>query len=257
MPDLIYDKRDFYAIFTYNRPERLNAMGGTLTRELAEAMDDFSNDGNMRVGIVTGAGRAFSAGGDLKEMAEEGQSGDRSDGGARALVDNFPYSQNEKPFIAAVNGLAIGGGCETALDCDIRICSTNAYFGLFEPKRGILAGYAIHHMPRVIGHSAAAYALLTADRIEPEQALAWGLVTEVVEPDRLLPRAVEIAEMIAANAPLSVQGTKAVIQGWRLAKMDDSYRLYDWVGKTVLSSQDAIEGPTAFAEKREPIWQGR
>ena len=112
-------------------------------------------------------------------------------------------------------------------------------------------------MPRVIGHSAAAYALLTADRIEPEQALAWGLVTEVVEPDRLLPRAVEIAEMIAANAPLSVQGTKAVIQGWRLAKMDDSYRLYDWVGKTVLSSQDAVEGPTAFAEKREPVWQGR
>ena len=255
MPDLIYDKHDFYAIFTYNRPERLNAMGGNLTRELAEAIDDFSNDVKMRVGIVTGAGRAFSAGGDLKEMAEGGQSRDR--GGAQALVDNFPYSQNEKPFIAAVNGLAIGGGCETALDCDIRICSTEAFFGLFEPKRGILAGYAIHHMPRIIGHSAAAYALLTADRIEPEQALAWGLVTEVVEPDRLLPRAVEIAGMIAANAPLSVQGTKAVIQSWRLAKMDDSYRLYDWVGKHVLSSQDAVEGPTAFAEKRDPVWQGR
>ena len=257
MPDLIYDKHDFYAIFTYNRPERLNALGGQLTRQLAEAIDDFSNDPDMRVGIVTGAGRAFSAGGDLKEMAESAQAGERRDGGARTLADTFPYSGNEKPFIAAVNGLAIGGGCETALDCDIRICSTEAFFGLFEPKRGILAGYAIHHMPRVIGHSAAAYALLTADRIEPDQALAWGLVTEVVEPDRLLPRAVEIAEMIAANAPLSVQGTKAVIQSWRLAKMDDSYRLYDWVGKHVLSSQDAVEGPTAFAEKRDPVWQGR
>src|SRR5262245_23605855 len=124
MPDLLYEKKDHYAIFTYNRPERLNALGGTLHEDLAEAMEDFNADPAMRVGIVTGAGRAFCAGGDLKEMADGTFTG--------SIEKEFIYSKNSKPFIAAVNGLAVGGGCETALDCDIRICSTEAYFGLFE-----------------------------------------------------------------------------------------------------------------------------
>ena len=257
MPDLIYEKREFYAIFTMNRPERLNALGGQMTEARDEAMADFDADPNMRVGIVTGTGRAFSAGGDLKEMADraaEGKGPFESSGDGDGV--SMGYAASPKPIIAAINGLAIGGGCETALDCDIRICSTDAYFGLFEPKRGILAGYAMHHLPRVIGLSAANYALLTADRIEPQQALDWGLVTEVVEPERLMPRAVEIAEMIAANAPLSVQGTKAMVQAWRMAKIDDSHRLSNWVEKVVLTSDDAKEGPTAFAEKREPVWKG-
>ena len=249
MPDLIYDKRDHYAIFTYNRPERLNALGGELINQLTEAIEDFSNDPQMRVGIVTGSGRAFCAGGDLREMAEgtfKGQFG-----------ATYPYSGNSKPFIAAINGLAVGGGMETALDCDIRICSSAAYFGLFEPKRGIMAGYATKHLARVIGLSAANYILLTADRIEPQQALEWGIVTEVLEPDRLIPRAIEIAEMIIENAPLSVEGTKAQIQEWRLAKVDEALRLGTWVSKVVHASEDSKEGPKAFAEKRDPVWQGQ
>ena len=249
MPDLIYDKRDHYAIFTYNRPERLNALGGELINQLTEAIEDFSNDPQMRVGIVTGSGRAFCAGGDLREMAEgtfKGQFG-----------ATYPYSGNSKPFIAAINGLAVGGGMETALDCDIRICSTASYFGLFEPKRGIMAGYATKHLARVIGLSAANYILLTADRIEPQQALEWGIVTEVLEPDRLIPRAIEIAEMIIENAPLSVEGTKAQIQEWRLAKVDEALRLGTWVSKVVHASEDSKEGPKAFAEKRDPVWQGQ
>ncbi len=249
MPDLIYDKRDHYAIFTYNRPERLNALGGQLINQLTEAIEDFSNDPQMRVGIVTGSGRAFCAGGDLREMAEgtfKGQFG-----------ATYPYSGNSKPFIAAINGLAVGGGMETALDCDIRICSSAAYFGLFEPKRGIMAGYATKHLARVIGLSAANYILLTADRIEPQQALEWGIVTEVLEPDRLIPRAIEIAEMIIENAPLSVEGTKAQIQEWRLAKVDEALRLGTWVSKVVHASEDSKEGPKAFAEKRDPVWQGQ
>ena len=249
MPDLIYDKRDHYAIFTYNRPERLNALGGELINQLTEAIEDFSNDPQMRVGIVTGSGRAFCAGGDLREMAEgtfKGQFG-----------ATYPYSGNSKPFIAAINGLAVGGGMETALDCDIRICSTESYFGLFEPKRGIMAGYATKHLARVIGLSAANYILLTADRIEPQQALEWGIVTEVLEPDRLIPRAIEIAEMIIENAPLSVEGTKAQIQEWRLAKVDEALRLGTWVSKVVHASEDSKEGPKAFAEKRDPVWQGQ
>jgi len=254
MPELLYEKKDFYAIFTYNRPERLNALGGVLKDELREALDDFTADVNMRCGIVTGAGRAFSAGGDLKEMAEANAAGRKREGDLR---DTFPYSYNPKPFIAAVNGLAVGGGLETALDCDIRICSTEAFFGLFEPKRGILAGYGMHHLPRIVNLTHANYILLTADRVSPQQALDWGIVSEVVEPDQLLPRAVEIAQMIAENAPLSVQGTKAMIQAWRQAKMDDSTRLGEWVSRVVIGSEDAKEGPAAFAEKRQPVWKGR
>ena len=258
MPDVIYDKKDFYAIFTLNRPERLNALGGSLMEEMEQYVDDFNNDVNMRVGIVTGAGRAFSAGADLKEMAERNASGASGPRRSRSMtMGGMPYSLSPKPFIAAVNGLAVGGGMETSLDCDIRICSTDAYFGLFEPKRGILAGYGIHHLPRVIGLTAANYILLTADRVSPQQALDWGIVTEVLEPDRLIPRAVEIAEMIASNAPLSVQGTKAVVQAWRKAKIDESVRLHEWVGKVVLTSEDSKEGPAAFAEKRAPVWKGR
>ena len=180
-----------------------------MINQLTEAIEDFSNDPQMRVGIVTGSGRAFCAGGDLREMAEgtfKGQFG-----------ATYPYSGNSKPFIAAINGLAVGGGMETALDCDIRICSSAAYFGLFEPKRGIMAGYATKHLARVIGLSAANYILLTADRIEPQQALEWGIVTEVLEPDRLIPRAIEIAEMIIENAPLSSRARRRRSRsgGWR------------------------------------------
>lgn len=255
MPDLLYEKKDFYAIFTMNRPERLNALGGTMNAERQAAVDDFNADPRMRVGIVTGAGRAFSAGADLKEMADRNASG-AAQVRRIATGPQLGYSASPKPFIAAVNGLAIGGGFETSMDCDIRICSTEAFFGLFEPKRGILAGYGIHHLPRIIGLTHAAYILLTADRVSPEQAKEWGIVSEVVEPDRLLPRAVEIAEMIVSNAPLSVEGSKAMLQAWRMAKIDDSYRLGAWVSDRVLMSDDAKEGPKAFAEKRTPTWVG-
>jgi len=255
MPDLLYEKKDFYAIFTMNRPERLNALGGTMNAERQAAVDDFNADPKMRVGIVTGAGRAFSAGADLKEMADRNASG-AAQVRRIATGPQLGYSASPKPFIAAVNGLAIGGGFETSMDCDIRICSTEAFFGLFEPKRGILAGYGIHHLPRIIGLTHAAYILLTADRVSPEQAKEWGIVSEVVEPDRLMPRAVEIAEMIVSNAPLSVEGSKAMLQAWRMAKIDDSYRLGAWVSDRVLMSDDAKEGPKAFAEKRTPTWVG-
>jgi enoyl-CoA hydratase/carnithine racemase len=255
MPDFRYEKYDTYAIFTMDRQERLNAIGETMLAERAAALEDFTADPKMRAGILTGAGRAFSAGADLKEMAERNE-GSRPRAPRRTLETAMPFSRNPKPFIAAINGLCLAGGLEMALDCDIRICSTEAYFGLFEVKRGILAGYAIHHLPRLIPFGEAMYMLLTADRIAPEHALRWGLVHEVVEPDRLLPRAIEIAQMIAANAPLSIEGTKAVAQHWRQLQIDESYRFGAWVSRMVLASEDAKEGPRAFAEKRAPVWKG-
>ncbi len=176
MPDLLYEKRDHVAVFAMNRPERLNALGGTLMADLTAALADFDADPEMRAGILTGA--------DLKEMNQRNV--DRGDADApRRTFDpatTLPFSRSRKPFIAAINGLCIAGGLERALDCDIRICSTEAWFGLFEVKRGILAGYAIHHLARLIPFSDAVYILLTGDRIEADQAHRMGLVSEVLDP---------------------------------------------------------------------------
>lgn len=255
MPELLYEKRDHYAIFTMNRPERLNALGGTMPEELREALDDFTADPEMRAGIVTGAGRAFSAGADLKEMNARNDAGVTNDGGT--ADSTMQFARNPKPFIAAVNGLCLAGGLERALDCDIRICSTEAYFGLFEVKRGIMPGYGIHHLARLIPFGEAMYIMTTADKILPERALQFGLVQEVVEPERLMPRAEEIAGMIAANAPIAVQGTKAMAHHWRQLAIDESYRMGRWVTRHVWDSEDSKEGPRAFVEKRPPEWKNR
>ena len=130
-------------------------------------------------------------------------------------------------------------------------------FGLFEVKRGIMAGYAIHHLARLIPFGDAMYLLLTGDKVSPEDAYRWGIVQEVLPPDELMPRAIEIADMIAENAPLSVEGTKATAHMWRHLQVDESYRLGQWVSRTVLNSEDAKEGPKAFAEKRPAVWKGR
>ena len=261
MPDLRYERfrGGHYAVFTMDRPDRLNAQGAAMREELREALDEFAADPEMRVGILTGAGRAFSAGADLKEMTDlygtlASLTEEQRIEGYRG---NQPFGRNPKPFVAAVNGLAIGAGMERATDCDIRIASTDAYFGLFEVKRGIMANYAINNLARVMPYSEAAYLILTGDTLTVEDAYRLGFVHEVLTPEELMPRAVEIAEMIGANAPLAVQGTKAVTQFWRRYGLEESLQFTATVGDRVLSSEDALEGPKAFSEKRPPVWQGR
>ena len=261
MPDLRYERfpSGHYAVFTMDRPDRLNAQGAAMRQELREALDEFAADPEMRAGIVTGAGRAFSAGADLKEMTT--LSGARAAQSEEQRIEGYhgnqPFGRSPKPFIAAVNGLAIGAGMERVADCDIRIASTQAYFGLFEVKRGILANYAINNLARVLPHGEAVYLMLSGDTLSVEDAHRLGFVHQVLEPEELMPRAVEIAEMIGANAPLAVQGTKAVAQFWRRYGLEESLRLTAAVGQRVLGSEDASEGPRAFAEKRPPVWQGR
>ena len=261
MPDLRYERfpGGHYAIFTMDRPDRLNAQGAAMRQEMREALDEFAADPEMRAGIVTGAGRAFSAGADLKEMSTQS-------GSLAALTEeqriegyrgNQPFGKNPKPFIAAVNGLAIGAGMERAADCDIRIASIQAYFGLFEVKHGILANYAINNLARVMPYGEAVYLMLTGDTLSAEDAHRMGFVHQVLEPDELMPRAVEIAEMIGVNAPLAVQGTKTVTQFWRRYGLEESMRLNAAVGQRVYGSEDSAEGPKAFAEKRPPVWKGR
>lgn len=274
MPDLLYDKRDNYAIFTMNRPERLNALGGTMNEDLADALADFTNDPNMRAGILTGNGRAFSAGADLKAMSERNSemAAIEADYAANKITLEerrdrlrkfqganlgLPFGRNPKPFIAAINGLAIGGGTERALDCDIRIISTDGYMGLWEVKRGILPGTGILDLPRTVNFGEAMYVLMTADRISPEEAYRIHLVHEVTTPERLLPRAIEIAEMIASNAPIAVAGSKLVAQYWRTLQRDEQVRYQAGINRWVGASEDSKEGPLAFAEKRAPNWKNR
>ena len=161
-----------------------------------------------------------------------------------------------KPIIAAVNGLAIGGGCERSMDCDIRIASTEAYFGLYEVQRGIMAGYAIHHGARVMPFGELSYLLYTAKPLSAQEANRIGFVHEVVEPDQLLPRAVEIAQDIGKYAPLAVQGSKAIAQFWRQFAIGQSQQFGVYVNKVAIDSEDAKEGPRAFAEKRAPRLEG-
>ena len=276
MPDLIYERHPegSYAIFTMSRPDRLNALGRRMLEEFAAALEDFENDPDMRCGVVTGTGRAFSAGIDLKEMAEastaraeieykfeRGEISEEEQTERLKLLAfwevSFRLSSHPKPFIAAINGLCLAGGMERSIDCDIRIASTQAYFGLFEVKRGVMANYAVQHLPRTMPYGEAMYLLLTADRMNVEDAHRIGFVHEVLPPDKLMPRAVEIAEMIGRNAPLAVQGTKAVASFWRQLGVKESNRLNERVKRSVWDSEDAKEGPQAFAQKREPVWKGR
>jgi enoyl-CoA hydratase/carnithine racemase len=261
MPDLRYERftGGHYAVFTMDRPDRLNAQGAAMRQELREALDEFAADPEMRVGIVTGAGRAFSAGADLKEMSA--LSASIADLTEEQRIEGYragqPFGRNPKPFIAAVNGLAIGAGMERVADCDVRIASTEAYFGLFEVKRGILANYAINHLARVLPYGEAVYLMLTGDTLSVEDAHRLGFVHQVLEPAELMPRAVDIAEMIGANAPLAVQGTKTVAQFWRRYGLEESLQLNAAVGQRVYGSEDSAEGPRAFAEKRPPVWKGK
>ena len=262
MSDLRYERHPggHYAVFTMDRPDRLNAQGAQMREELRLALAEFSHDPEMRVGIVTGEGRAFSAGADLREMAE-GAGSVRANQTDEERIETYrgnqPFGRNPKPFIAAVNGLAIGAGMERAADCDIRIASGDAYFGLFEVKRGILANYAINHLARLMPFGEAMYLMLTGDTMSADEAHRLGFIHEVLEPGDLMPRAAQIAGMIGANAPLAVQGTKSVAQFWRRFGLEESYRLNAAVGHRVLNSEDAREGPRAFAEKRPPEWKGR
>ncbi len=280
-PDVIYEKfpDGHYAIFTMNRPERLNASGGDIPRLLDESLADFTADSSMYVGIITGVGRAFSAGMDLRARADrdaavaevearhergEIDSADRDQlvavemaRGSFTRQHPGSLSDNPKPFIAAVNGLAMGGGTERAMDCDIRIASRNSYFALSEVRRGIMPGTGIHWAPRLMSMGDAAMMLYAGGNIPAEEAFRMGLVQEVVEPDQLMPRCIEIAEQIGANAPLAVQGVKRMLQLWRQFAFTQSLQLSQALNQTISASEDSKEGPRAFAEKRAPVWQGR
>ncbi len=246
-------------IVTINRPERMNALHWMANEELASVFDDFASNSDLWVAIITGAGdRAFSAGNDLKYQAQEAggemQAGPRT--GFAGLTARYDCS---KPIIAAVNGVAMGGGFEIALACDLIIASDKAVFALPEPRVGLaaLAG-GIHRLPRLIGLKRAMGMMLTGRRVGAEEGERMGFVNEVTAPDDLMPAARRWAEQILECSPLSVRATKqAAMDGLRHGLITDAMdERYPAIGD-LFKSKDFIEGPLAFAEKRPPKWQGR
>jgi enoyl-CoA hydratase/carnithine racemase len=254
MPDVLVEKQGHTTIFTINRPERMNALGGTVMADLAAGLKDFQADRDQYVAIVTGAGdKAFCAGGDLKEMAEGAAAGTRLP--VSKAPDIAGVGACEKVTIAAVNGLAIAGGLELAISCDIRIASEQAWFGVFEVKRGILAGVAVNVLPRLMPMGAVMDLMLSGDRLTAEDAYRLGLVQRVVPHEQLMDAALRKADMIAQNSQAAVWGTKQVLKFWRDALMAEQQRYYEAVVHRVLLSGDMHEGPRAFAEKREPSFR--
>ncbi|MDQ6696930.1 MAG: enoyl-CoA hydratase-related protein [Actinomycetota bacterium] len=265
-----YEKRDDHVVvITIDRPEARNSLDLYHFRDLAGAWKDFRYDDDAWLAIVTGVPGHFMAGADLKtyipqitdlatRIGSDGVTeidGCRLEDGTRAVLRNVRLY---KPIIAAVDGPCVAGGMEMLGGVDIRIATPNATFGVLEPSRGLFAGGGTTaRLPRQLAYPAAMEFLLTADVFPATRALELGLVNEIVEPERLMNRALEWAGRITKNAPLAVQATKESVLRGLAGSLDEAYAVEQEVSKRIFATEDAKEGPKAFAEKRQPRWQGR
>ncbi len=258
-----YEQDGNIVTITINRPERMNSIHPPTTEELADAWNTFANDDSAWVGILTGAGdRAFSAGNDLKYTAEMSRvpANERPTfapvrGGFGGITADWECA---KPMIAAVNGFALGGGCEMAMACDIIVAAEHARLGLPEPRVGLMAGAGgVHRLPRHIPLKIAMGYMLTGNHLPAAVAHQWGLVNEVVPADELMTAARRWADEILQCAPISVRASKeSAYKGLDLplpAALTHTFHQQ----RLMSQSEDLIEGPRAFAEKRTPNWKGR
>ena len=255
---LIFEKRGRIATITLDRPKTLNALNRQLLTDLAEAGREITDDPEIRAAIVTGAGRGFSSGGDLKESSPGGYSG-------TSVVQNPPDQwiarllAVNKPTIAAVNGIAAGGGLGLALACDIRIASDKARFSAIFSNIGATVRDGVGSLlPKAVGVAKALELLYTAEIIDAQEAERIGLVSYVVEHERLVERATELAERIAAGPPIAIQLTRNVVYSSLhksyLEHVPDQY--HAMIASSVLAPHDIAEGARAFAEKRRPSFRG-
>ena len=258
--NILFETKDRLAYVTINRPDRRNAIDPATSKEMKDAFEKFKADDDLWVAIVTGAGEdAFSAGADLVAMSQA-LSGRGGDSGALSV----PFAgitrgyECWKPIIAAVHGYCLAGGLELALSCDIRIAAENAQFGLPEPKRAIIPGAAgTQRLPRAVPLAFAMELLLTGDRYDAETALRFGLVSRVVPRDQLMATAEEIAQTIAANGPLAVRAIKQAAMMGRDLPFSEGLALESELAGKIFRTADALEGPTAFAQKRKPEYKGK
>ena len=254
---VIYEKQDNVVTITMNRPDALNAINRQLRAELGDAITQFDEDPDSFVAIITGAGRAFCSGRDLKERAEDNAQGVRARASSSMTPDRpYMWPQTWKPLIAAVNGFALAGGWSIAQMCDLRIASEDAKLGITETKWSLMPPFATI-LPKMMPLSAVLELVLTAQPITAQRAYDIGFLNKVVPAGDLMEEAMGMAQTIAENAPLAVQYFKELAyRGLNMSTQDLSaltYHMYD----QLLTTEDSKEGPLAFAEKRKPPWQGR
>lgn len=262
MSELLYELSDNVATITLNRPEAMNALTRSLYQELEQAFRNAHRDPEVRCVILTGAGRAFCSGDDVKQI----MLGEQRDETVQRLKDVRPRPtpaavavlECDKPVIAAVNGPAVGWGMDLTLFCDIRIASDRAKFGELFIKRGLVADLGgLWRLPRVVGPSKAAELLFTGDIIEAPEAERIGLVSRVVPAEELLPTARELADKIAANPPIAMRYLKEGLRQSVHASMEE---MGAFVGSSLaylFTTEDHLEGALSFVERRAPVFRGR
>ena len=251
-PAVLTEPRDGALLITLNRPDQRNAVNAAVAEGVAAALDQLDADDSLSVGILTGAGRGFCAGMDLKAFV----TGERPWVGDRGFA-GITQRGASKPLIAAIEGFAVAGGLEVALACDLVVAAAGAKLGIPEAKRGLVAaGGALLHLPRRIPYHVAMELALTGDPITAERAHELGLVNRVAEPDRAVTEALTLAAAISVNGPLALIGSKRIIQESRDWPLEEMWERQGHIAGPILASEDAQEGSKAFAEKREPNWRG-
>jgi enoyl-CoA hydratase/carnithine racemase len=259
---LLYEVKDGIATLTLNRPERLNALGGTLRQDLHDAVTRAGADPEVRVMVVTGAGKGFCSGGDVKAMGEA-KAGQRE----RPLLEKIAPGRDRtllamreapQPIIAAVNGAAAGAGMNLALGCDLRIASTAAKFTQAFVKRGLHPDWGgTYFLPRVVGMAKACEMIFTGEVIDAAEALRLGIVSRVVAPEELLPTAYEVARRIAAGPPVAIRLAKRSLYANEDLDLRGALQMETMAQNICFETEDATEGIRAFGEKRAPIFKGR
>jgi 2-(1,2-epoxy-1,2-dihydrophenyl)acetyl-CoA isomerase len=258
---LLYEIRDRIATLTLNRPERLNALGDSLREDLHDALLRSAEDDAVRVLVITGAGRGFCSGGDVKAMSER----DRAGAGSPLKEKVAPQRDRTvlamrdcpKPIIAAVNGAAAGAGMNLALACDMRIASTAAKFAQAFVKRGLHPDWGgSYFLPRVVGTAKACELIFTGETIDAAEALRLGIVNAVVEPEALMPKAYELAGKIAAGPPIAIRLAKRAIYHNLEVDLRAGLEYETYAQNLCRETEDAKEGVKAFVEKRAPNFRG-
>ncbi|GAB86288.1 enoyl-CoA hydratase [Gordonia rubripertincta NBRC 101908] len=251
--EVVVERRDGVQVITINRPEAKNALNGAVAEGIAAAIDELEESDDLRVGVLTGAGGTFCSGMDLKAFLR-GESPVVEGRGLGGITQAPP----RKPLIGAVEGWAVAGGFELLLACDMVVAAENAKLGVPEVKRALVAGAgAAMLLPQRIPQAVALELLLTGDPISAERAAALGLVNRLTPPGGALDGAVELASAIAANGPLAVAVTKQIARSSSDWTIDEGWAKQMELIGPVMTSEDAREGATAFAEKRAPVWKGR
>ena len=246
---ILVERRNRVMIITLNRPDAMNAINGALSNGLRNAIQELDADDTLTAGVITGSGRAFCAGMDLKAFARGEDIGP---------LNEFVRKGASKPLIGAINGFALAGGCEVALTCDLLVASKAAKIGIREVKVGLFAAAGgVFRLPARVGYAKAMEMALTGEPITGEEAMNAGMLTALTEPEDLLETAIALAERIAENAPLAVAASKALVRAAASGIEEDKlWEMQVPLQKKVFSSNDAKEGPAAFAEKRAPNWTG-